>query len=245
MNIAKHIIRNMTRQINHSATCHCRHNSPITELAKAATFATGVIVANEVIKNHYNPNGIKGAVDDIISEFLGTPKKAAESSSSGSKYIDGIIGKLAACYYIARIDNSISAEEQAELDMTISNILAIEKLPKNYVDDLNRIKNSTDNSFSSIEPYLNRVDSNVLISYLIDMQKIARCNGVSPSEENAINVYKNYVSRRSGYTFSDIQSEKIDLTCEGCGATMEIDKNYDKAICPYCGRVKGIKYNFS
>lgn len=234
MNIAKHFLKHMSRQINHCSPCH--HNDPVRNIIKAATFATGVVVANEVIKNHYNPNGIKGAVEDLISQITGTTHST--SASQSNKYLDGVVGKLAACYYVARIDNSISGEEQAELDMSVSSILAIDNLPVEYKNAINNIRSSTDNSFASIVPYLDKVDANVLISYLIDMQKIARMNGTSPTEASAINVYKNYVTQRSGYTFPDEQSEKIDLSCEGCGATMEIDKNYEKLICPYCGRVK-------
>ncbi|MCQ2528578.1 MAG: hypothetical protein MJ108_05600 [Saccharofermentans sp.] len=240
MGIGRRIFKDVMRDITRSSCCvhHHHHDDLGAAVAKVVTVAVGAMVANEVVKKHYNPDGLKGAFEDLINNNI----KGVRTGTVNNRipYADGIVAKLAACSYVAKIDNSITGEEQAELDMSISDILSIENLPSVYKDEINAIRNSSDTSFSSIQPYLDRVDGNVLVSYLIDVKNIARANGgISDAEAKAISVYKNYVTKRTGYTFPEDNEEvELDLTCKGCGGAMELDTTYGKAICPYCGSMK-------
>ncbi|MCQ2531943.1 MAG: hypothetical protein MJ093_04475 [Saccharofermentans sp.] len=243
MSIGRMLFRKAMRDITHNSHC-CRHHHDdvASAVAKIATVAVGTMVANEVVKKHYNPDGLRGAFEDIINNNI---KTGASPIKVRNEYADGVIAKLAACSYIAKIDNTITGEEQAELDMSISDILSIDNLPSFYQAEINSIRSSTDTSFSSVQPYLDRVDGNILVSYLIDIKNIARASGgISEAETKAINVYKNYVTKRTGYTFPEEASDtQIDLTCSGCGGTMELDNTYGRAICPFCGTIKLVDIN--
>lgn len=245
MNIGKHIFKRALRDIQ-SGVCGCNHHhhheSIASSLVKAATVVAGVAVANEVIKKHYNEAGIQGAVEDIISSITGTNVSGTERRNA---YADNIVAKLAACSYVAKTDNNITAEEKAELDKSIREIYSISNLPANYKKEIAEIMESEYTSFSSIQKYLDRVDDNILVTFLVDLQNVARASGgISTDERNAIDVYKAYVTRKTGFPFPDDDSiQEIDLTCPGCAGAMELDETYGRAICPYCGNVKLVDPN--
>lgn len=241
MNLGRLFFKKAMREISHNTRCcHHHHETIASSLVKVATVAAGAAIANEAVKKHYNPDGLKGAFEDVLGEFFGTTTNKTTSYTQRIPYADNVIAKLAACTYVAKIDSTITGEEQAELDMSIADILSLENLPAIYRNEINSIRSNTDMSFSSIQPYLDRVDGNILVSYLIDIQNVARASGgISSTELKAIEVYKNYVTKRTGYTFpNDTKAAEVDLNCPGCGATMELDNTYGRAICPYCGTVK-------
>lgn len=206
----------------------------------------------EDFEKNFNPDDIK----DVVKEFFGTTADFIDDFASEASYRAGnfsertnansnlaaaTLAKIAICYYIARADGTISREEQLVLDGALSSVLNDPDIPQYFRDELNNIANDSSNSFLNVEKYLNRVNPEILASFLEDAEKIAGADRrLSMDEQEAIKVFKKYLAGKTGRSFND-DLKTISTRCEGCGATMKFTVEDSKITCPYCGQVKMLK----
>ena len=153
-----------------------------------------------------------------------------------------MLGKLALCCYIARVDGSISRDEQFEIDAVASEIMSDPRISEENKGKIRDIANCSNINFMMVQRFLDKADPSTLVSFVNDIDTIANATGgVTPQEEKAIDLFKDYVSKKTGYSFPKKEEKKIatvDLTCSHCGATMELDSTGLKATCQYCGSSK-------
>lgn len=137
----------------------------------------------------------------------------------------------------------ISPEEQIEIDTITNEFMTTAKLDEATKSQMINIMHMSTISFPTVEKYLDRVDSSVLISFANDVDRIQNASeGVLPSEKKAVDVFKAYVKAKTGYTFPEVKAEpkvtEVNLICDCCNGTMDLDETYLKAVCPYCGAAK-------
>lgn len=248
--LVKQAISSVTRSagLSRTYTRTSRSGSGIEQIIGAAATAAAVTigskVANEVVnktigKNDLFNNGSKSFGGDRPAQDMRADDTSASSESN--KYADGVLAKIAALCYIARIDGSIDSSEQAELDLAVNDLFSAQGVPDSYKTQASALIASSDAGFLTIQPYLDKADGNVLVSHVVDLESIAKAQGgISDTEKKGIEVYKNYVTSRTGCTFTSENNDpaSVDLSCPNCCATMTLDSTYLKATCPYCGTSK-------
>lgn len=222
----KSIAKSATRGVNHTVS------SAIT-----AAVVSGAATAASVAVSNYMNNKQQASRPQVQSNSSATSRPAR------NPYQDAMIGKVAVCYYVAKADGYISPAEQMEIDAIASELLSNSSFTPEAKHEFEKITHMQTISFSVVESYLSRVDSNTLVSFAKDVENIANASeGVLPAEAKAIDVFEKYVTAKTGYTFEKKKEEKkvteVNLTCECCNGTMELDETYLKAVCPYCGAAK-------
>ena len=113
------------------------------------------------------------------------------------KYADFYIAVTAVAYYFARIDGSISKEEQMEIDYNLNIIKQncdISDAVKNKIVELT---NNGSLSWDEVERYLNNVSVDTLNELMTNAQAIVEASdGITIKEADAIEKLKAYIGYR-------------------------------------------------
>ena len=215
-----------------------RHSNSLihTAVASAGAAAGAAVVAN--LMNNRQPETPK--VPSRGSQVYDA--QLAQRKAEEALYANTMLGKIAVCCYIAQADGVVSPEEKMEIDAVATSILADPRLSEENKKKVRDIVRCTNISFSQVEGILSKADSGPLISFVNDIERIARTNGgITALEQKAIRTFKEYVSKRTGYSFPDEVApdlKSVDLTCTHCGGLMDVDSSMLKATCMYCGASK-------
>lgn len=215
-------------------------DSLIGTAVASASAAAGVTLVNNLM-NKNAPQPQYNTVSSRSSAPTASPKAVADAA-----YTNTMLGKLALCCYIARVDGSISPAEQIEIDSVASKIMSDPRIDDTNKNKVRDIANCTNINFMMVQRFLDKAEAAPLVSFVNDIDTIANATGgVTPQEEKAVELFKEYVTRRTGCTFEKKEKKvtQVDLTCSHCGGTMELDSTYLKANCPYCGSSKIIDAN--
>lgn len=224
--------RGATRGLNRTV------NTAVTAaVASGAATAASIAVQNTMAKKGFNVNGNVNA---------GRPsgyQAGAQTAPRRDAFSDAMLAKLALCYYIAKADGYISPAEQMEIDSVASELLSNPGISPMTKKEMEKFMSMPSISFAHVEKHLNVVDSSTLISFANDVNAIAKASeGVQPAEAKAIEIFEKYVTSKTGYTFEKKAEEQkvtqVNLTCDCCNGTMELDATMLKATCPYCGSAK-------
>ncbi len=184
---------------------------------------------------------------DIVNPSA--PQNQSGINAATEKRFNTLMAKLALCYYIAGIDGNYSDAERKELEETV---LMINNDPTFPAELKNRVNEVADPSipFVKVQQYLDKAESSALISFAYEIEELAKVEGLDPKEEDAVEMYKYYVTEKTGHKFvalkKDIAEEipvEVDLTCPSCGGQMELDRTMLKATCIYCGSTKIVDAN--
>ena len=155
-------------------------------------------------------------------------------------FIMGELGKLALCWYIAGIDDDISPEEKSELNKLSGDIQNDEAIPAHYKTMITKEILVPGIQFSTVTKYLDHADPVELIDLDDDIKELAGINGISEREQYAIDVFEDYVEKKTGHLFHKGQVHQVDLVCPNCGAALTESGDRSKVICEYCGFSKMI-----
>lgn len=182
----------------------------------------------------------------VYSRPAYTPPKPAPASNltpAVEKRFNTLMAKLAVCYYVAGLDGYISDEERAVLNEANEVLQSDPTIPDVLKHKVGDVMDPTI-SFVKVQQYLDKAESAALISFAYEIEDLAKKEGLSPKEEDAVEMYKYYVTERTGHKFIKATEEEpeipkeIDLTCSACGGQMELDSTMIKASCIYCGTTK-------
>lgn len=215
-----------------------RHSNSIihTAVASASAAAAGAVVAN-LMNSHQQQQAISSA------------RPAAQNTSVvNATHVNTLLGKLALCYYMARIDGIISVDERLELDKIVSEIMTDASIPSSEKGKVDAIVNDQNISFATATAYLDKAEPSALISFVNDIDMVAKATGgITVSEQKVIDMFKDYVERKTGHSFKQDELNQdvvsVNLTCPNCAGQMELDSTMLKACCPFCGSSKIIDAN--
>lgn len=224
MGLGKMLLRTMVgAPIRHS------HSLIDTAVASASAAAAGAVVAN-----------IMGSRQQAREAAYAHQPAAQQSGTVNSTHVNTLLGKLALCYYLARIDGIISVDEKIELDKIAAGIMSDASIPASEKGKVSAIMNDQAISFITVTSYLDKAEPSALISFVNDIDNIARLGGVTVQEKKVIGMFKDYVARKTGYSFAreDDNVVSVDLTCPNCSGQMELDSTMLRANCPFCGSSK-------
>ena len=185
---------------------------------------------------------------DLKAQEASKPQTESGASLATEKRFNTLMAKLAVCYYIAGIDGEVSADEKKELDGAYAMIMNDASIPSNLKE---RVREVTDPNiaFVKVQQYLDKAESAALISFAYEIEELAKAGGLSPKEEDAVEMYKYYVTEKTGHKFIKLKEDiaeapvQVDLTCPSCGGQMELDRTMLKATCIYCGATKIVDAN--
>lgn len=186
------------------------------------------------------------AADVINPKPIGTQ---SSFNPATEKRFNTLMAKLALCYYIAGIDGNFTEAEKKELDDTIRMIENDATIPSELKSKVREVADPGI-PFVKVQEYLDKAESSALISFAYEIEELAKIEGLDPKEEDAVEMYRYYVTEKTGHKFvalkKNIEEEipaEVDLTCSSCGGQMELDRTMLKATCIYCGSVKIVDAN--
>lgn len=231
MGIGRLLFKSLTKSARRNANRSV--NSAIT-----AALVTGVATATSVV--------VQNMIDENKARQANTNRQHNNPNTTSAPrdtYTDSMLGKIILCYYVAKVDGSIAPEEQVEIDSAVKEFFSNSKVSPAAKNELNKVLHMENLSFAIVEHYLNRVEPSILISFARDVDAIVNASdGVMPAEAKAIDMFKTYVTSKTGYTFEKKTPEpvqkEVSLICECCGGQMNVDETYLKATCPFCGAAK-------
>lgn len=156
--------------------------------------------------------------------------------------LNEMYAKLAICFYIAWADNHVTPMEKYNLDTVYWEVYKHFPNDPEVRNELQQIYATTNFSFINLEKYLRNTTPEAIASFLQVADEIAASDGYSSEEEKkCIFKIRKYLTDRTGKNYTGIinnPENKIDLTCPGCYATMDIQPHNGIAVCPYCGNTK-------
>lgn len=247
MRLGSRILRSMFHKPNK------RRNK--STLDNVVGVAVGIAAVTAVRKLQQESGGTGAIIPEIINHAMdlkaqdaAKPKTDSGATLATEKRFNTLMAKLAVCYYIAGIDGEVSADEKRELDGAYAMIMNDPAIPSNLKE---RVKEVTDPNipFVKVQQYLDKAESAALISFAYEIEELAKSGGLSPKEEDAVEMYKYYVTEKTGHKFIKLKEDiaeapvQVDLTCPSCGGQMELDRTMLKATCIYCGTVKIVDAN--
>ena len=161
-----------------------------------------------------------------------------------------LVGEMALYYYLASVDGSVTSDERAELDRLSNAILADGEVTEEGKMRVREIKSkSTNMTFFEITTYLDKVDAASLISFAVEMEKLAEADGnVAPREEDAIALFKDYVTSKTGHRFAKKieepkETKELELVCPKCAGQMSFNETMLQVTCQFCGYAKMVDIN--
>ena len=247
MRLGSRILRNIFHKPNK------RRNR--STLDNVVGVAVGIAAVTAVRKLQQESGGTGAIIPEIINHAMdlkaqdaSKPKTDSGATLATEKRFNTLMAKLAVCYYIAGIDGEVSADEKRELDGAYAMIMNDPAIPSNLKE---RVKEVTDSNipFVKVQQYLDKAESAALISFAYEIEELAKSGGLSPKEEDAVEMYKYYVTEKTGHKFIKLKEDiaeapvQVDLTCPACGGQMELDRTMLKATCIYCGASKIVDAN--
>ena len=247
MRLGSRILRNIFHKPNK------RRNR--STLDNVVGVAVGIAAVTAVRKLQQESGGTGAIIPEIINHAMdlktqdaAKPKTDSGATLATEKRFNTLMAKLAVCYYIAGIDGEVFADEKRELDGAYAMIMNDPAIPSNLKE---RVKEVTDPNipFVKVQQYLDKAESAALISFAYEIEELAKSGGLSPKEEDAVEMYKYYVTEKTGHKFIKLKEDvaeapvQVDLTCPSCGGQMELDRTMLKATCIYCGASKIVDAN--
>ncbi len=209
-----------------------RHSNSIvnTAVASASAAAATAVVAN-IMQNRQQ------------QMYQARATAPSQGGNFSSMHVNTLLGKLALCYYMARIDGSISVDEGLELDKIAGQIMSDSSIPASEKAKVEAISRDQNISFSTVTAFLDQAEPSALVSFVSDIENVAKTTGgVTTQEQRVIDMFKDYVTRKTGHSFKAEDMNKnavqVDLTCPNCAGQMELDQTMLKAYCPFCGSAK-------
>ena len=234
---------------------HKKRHKKRSLLENAVDVAVGVATVTAISKISQEagpiiPQLVNQAVNLKASDIVNSqaPQNAGGVSAATEKRFNTLMAKLALCYYIAGIDGSVSADEKKDLDEAYAMIQNDSSIPSGLKE---KVSGVTDPgiSFVKVQEYLDKAESSALISFAYEIEELAKKDGLTPKEEDAVEMYKYYVTEKTGHKFIKLKEDveqmpvQVDLTCPACGGQMELDNTMLKATCIYCGTTKIVDAN--
>lgn len=160
--------------------------------------------------------GVAGAVAGAVSQEMEDDAKYEEiKKAKKASFEDGIkegvtltveelkkrddymLAVTAFVYYVARVDGSISEEEEAELNEDLVFIKENSDLSDALIDKLDRISKDKYIGFEDVKFYLDNVSVENLGSFRKNLREIIEADGVIHEEElEAQKLFKNYYEGR-------------------------------------------------
>lgn len=169
-----------------------------------------------------------------------TPSNPERDPKEEEQYINGVLGTIALCWYIAQADGTISSKESDYMRYVLSFARTNSRIPLKYRSSLTGELNGGNVSFNTVKQYLDKTDDATLISLVLRAQEVAEEDGITEREQTAYDAFRFYVEQKTGHRFDSLYSKSapVDLTCPTCGAAMKMDVTLAFASCPFCGVTK-------
>ncbi len=249
MRLGNRILRNMFRK-----PARHRRGSLVENAVNVAVGVATVAAINKLSQEAgpIIPQIINHAVDLKNAEASGGAKTQTASTTgmnlATEKRLNTLLAKLALSYYIAGIDGTLSEGEKKELNEIVNLIESDSSIPAEYKTGVREVSDP-DISFVKVQQYLDKAESSALISFAYEIEDLAKVEGLTPKEEDAVEMYKYYVTEKTGHKFIKTKEDpveipvEIDLTCPKCGGQMDLDRTMLKATCIYCGASKIVDAN--
>ena len=183
-----------------------------------------------------------------ISEY---DKQKAEAEAKRleeerARKVNAVIAELALCYYIAGIDGTVTQDEYNELHKIRDTFNSMKDVKQEERLLMGKVCNPNI-SFVELCTYFDKLESSSLISYALEIEKVAETgDGITAREADAIQMYKDYVTNRTGYVFAKTvqkEAKEIELVCPKCGGELELDTRLLGATCRFCGYSKILDAN--
>jgi len=197
--------------------------------ATAQTAAAAAQIASSVvtIKNERARTELAKAEAERAQAEAARPQ-APVDNPIGTYEVDLFLAKVAMLSYIAKADRIISPAERTELEQTLA--VAKNIYGQEVVYKARGIFNSEGTSFTSLEPYLRKVQNSDLDAFIFYSEEYAKADNEMTSEEKtALTKLRSYIESRKGKkTFEN-------LTCPRCAGAMHPDSYGYKATCGFCG----------
>ena len=156
-----------------------------------------------------------------------------------------LIGELALYYYLANVDGEVSSSEMNELQRLSSTITSDSEVTEECKKTVPVISALGSNiTFFEITKYLDKIDATNLIAFAVQLEKLAEADGqVTPREEDAIALFKDYVTSKTGHRFAKKieepkEKQEIELVCPKCSGQMTFDETMLQVNCQFCGYAK-------
>ncbi len=184
-------------------------------------------------------------IEDYDREKKEREERMAEEKRAAQ--VMSLLAEIALCYYIAGVDGMVSQDEYRELQSIKDTFNRIPNVKPEERAILGRVTDPHI-SFVQVCEYLDKLDRSTLISYAVEMEKVAESdNDISPREKDAIQLYKDYVTTKTGYVFSKVKSnedvKEVELVCPRCSGELDLDMNCLRATCRFCGYTKILDAN--
>lgn len=246
MGLGRWILRSMFHKPN-------KHRNRST-LDNAVGVAVGIAAVTAVRKLQQESGGgpiipeIINHAMDLKAQDANKPQTESGATLATEKRFNTLMAKLAVCYYIAGIDGDVSEDEKRDLSEAYNMIMNDASIPSTLKE---KVREVTDPNipFVKVQQYLDKAESAALISFAYEIEELAKKGGLSPKEEDAVEMYKYYVTEKTGHKFIKLKEDieqmpvEVDLTCPACGGQMELDRTMLKATCIYCGATKIVDAN--
>ncbi|MBO4689119.1 MAG: TerB family tellurite resistance protein [Clostridiales bacterium] len=130
-------------------------------------------------------------------------KRTAGKPIHDEAYIDLV--RIALCYYIAKIDG-VSDDEMSIIDGMCEDLLNNTNGGSQYRAELQMILRDKGTYFTNVKRYLNRIEPEVLESFMDDMVRIAdTTNGITEMEKKAINDFREFIDERKKIQDEDLK----------------------------------------
>ena len=140
-----------------------------------------------VTQGLYDPHKAPGVDEKCLKRTAGKP-------IHDEAYIDLV--RIALCYYIAKIDG-VSDDEMAIIDGMCEDLLNNPNGGAAYRSELKMIMADKGTYFTNVKRYLNRIEPEVLESFMDDMVRIAETtDGITETEKKAINDFRAFIDER-------------------------------------------------
>ena len=183
-----------------------------------------------------------------ISDYdrMKAEEEAKRYEEERARKVNTVIAELALCYYIAGVDGTVTQDEYNELHKIRDTFNSMKDIKPDERLLMGKVCNPNI-SFVELCTYFDKLESSSLISYALEMEKVAeKGDGISPREADAIQMYKDYVTTRTGYVFAKTvqkDAKEIELVCPKCGGELELDTRLLGATCRFCGYSKILDAN--
>lgn len=113
------------------------------------------------------------------------------------KYVDFYLATTALSYYMARVDGSISKEEQLEIDHDLDALAKNVDIPDAVKKTLKEISENEELSWDEVVSYLDKVSIQTLEKLSEDVDEIIMASdGILPEEQEAKERFEEYLSDR-------------------------------------------------
>lgn len=113
------------------------------------------------------------------------------------KYVDFYLATTALSYYMARVDGSISKEEQIEIDHDLDALAKNVDIPDAVKKTLKEIRENEELSWDEVVSYLDKVSIQTLEELSGDVDEIIMASdGILPEEQEAKERFEEYLSDR-------------------------------------------------